>query len=93
MRYGERYTCVFCLTPAAYELKLDKKQRPFFACVSCGCKTFLRGEFSLKGPTMLWGPLSIALRNNEAEVARVLVARAAERAQADAGSSDPKSGA
>jgi len=78
MNVGGRYPCLFCLAPEGYELRLDKKGRPFFMCSACGCRTFTRGAVSLRGPELLWKPLHVALANGEADVARVLVKRAVE---------------
>jgi len=81
MKIGQRTTCLYCLADSSYELRLDKSNRPYFVCVlGCGAKTFLRGDASLRGPKLLWGPLVIALKNEEAEVAQALVARATEAA-------------
>jgi hypothetical protein len=78
MRVGERCTCLFCLTRDSFELKLDKKSRPYFGCKSCGLFCFLRGDFSMKGPAILWGPLTAALVDGKPELARALVDRASE---------------
>jgi len=85
MKIGQRTTCLFCLTDGSFELRLDKSNRPYFVCVNgCAVKCFLRGDASLRGPKLLWGPLVIALKNEEAEVAQALVARAAEAANGNA---------
>lgn len=80
MKVGQRVTCLFCLQESSLELRLDKLNRPYFICIGgCGARCFLRGDISLRGPSILWGPLTIAMRNNEAEVAQVLVNRAVEK--------------
>lgn len=73
MRIGQKETCLFCLTNDSLEMKLDKKSKPYFICSCCGVRAFLRGEMSLRGPSMLWGPLAAAFRARDAEVAKVLV--------------------
>ena len=78
MRFGTRVMCLYCLAPDAYEMRADRKGRPYFLCSVCGARTFLRGQQSLAGPTMLWGPLTAALANNDAEAARVLIQDIAE---------------
>jgi hypothetical protein len=66
MRYGDRVTCLYCLTPNSYELRADRKGRPFMICTGgCGARTFFRGSQSLTGPSMLWGALTNALMNND----------------------------
>jgi hypothetical protein len=77
MTIGKKETCLYCLTPDSYEMKLDKKNKPYFICSCCGCRTFLRGEMSLRGPSVLWGPLASALRAKDSEVAAILVGDAA----------------
>jgi len=67
-------TCIFCLSPGSAELRADRKGRPFMLCVNgCGARTFFRGAQSLVGPSMLWGALTTALMNNDAEAARVIL--------------------
>ena len=73
MRFGDRLACIFCLAPDASELRADRKGRPFFLCTACGARTFLRGNQSLAGPTLLWGPLVGALSNGDSEAGRVLL--------------------
>jgi len=74
MRYGDRVTCLYCLTVNSYELRADRKGRPFMICTAgCGARTFFRGSQSLIGPSMLWGPLSNALINNDSEAAKVIL--------------------
>ncbi len=81
MRYGDRVTCLYCLAPDSYELRADKKGRPFMICTGgCGARTFFRGKQSLIGPTMLWGSLTNALSNNDCEAAKVIL-HDAERAK------------
>lgn len=80
MSVGERYTCLFCLTEHSYEMRLDKHGRPYFLCSSCGARTFLRGEVSLRGPSMLWGALSRTMRAGDVEASRALVAQGAQHA-------------
>ena len=79
MRFGDRYHCLYCLAPDAYELRADKKGRPYFMCAVCGARTFLRGSQSLAGPAILWGPLLNALMNKDREAAQVLVQDAVEK--------------
>jgi len=74
MRYGDKVACIFCLTPNSSELRADRKGRPFMICTAgCGARTFFRGTQSLVGPSMLWGPLTHALMNNDAEAAQVIL--------------------
>lgn len=73
MMVGQTYTCLYCLEPDGYALRLDKKGRPYFLCDSCGARTFLRGERSLRGPTVLWGPLTEAIRAGRPDIAKVLL--------------------
>ena len=44
-----------------------------------GARTFLRGQQSLVGPSLLWKPLTGALLSNDAEAAKVLVQDAVEK--------------
>jgi hypothetical protein len=78
MNIGDRFVCLFCLSNDGFTLRLDKKNRPFFSCTACGINVFPRGGVSLKGPTILWGPLGLALRAKDGEAARNLVTQAAE---------------
>lgn len=41
LEQARRFTCLCCLTPSAV-VKLDKKGRPFVACISCGTMIFSR---------------------------------------------------
>jgi len=85
MRYGERYPCLFCLTSDSYELRADAKGRPYFCCISCGARTFLRGLPSLRGPSLLWEPLAAALMRDDVEAARVLLDEAGKKDNARTG--------
>jgi len=38
----ENGCCPFCLSQNGGNLKPDKKGRPFFTCVACGTKAFIR---------------------------------------------------
>lgn len=76
MEIGKKETCIFCLTPDCFEVKLDKKSRPYFSCGMCGARTFIRGEMSMRGPSLLWGPLASAFRSRDVNAAKVLVADA-----------------
>ena len=82
MRIGESTECLFCLAPrgAGLTLRLDKNQKPFLKCDSCGTMVFLRGgQQALRGPTMLWGALNRALQASDAEAAKVIVQDAVSR--------------
>lgn len=81
MRPGDRYDCLYCLQPDSYEVRLDKRGRPYMTCIACGARTFLRGAHSLRGPQMLWGPLTLALEDGEEETAKELVTEAVRKAQ------------
>ena len=73
MTIGALYDCLCCLNQSALELRLDVKGRPYFVCNVCGCRLFMRGKLSMKGPERLWGPLTLALRKGDAAAANVLV--------------------
>jgi hypothetical protein len=45
--------CLFCLHPASARLGLDKKQRPYLHCVTCGARSFLPLYDCLRGPAIL----------------------------------------
>lgn len=80
MGIGQSYPCLFCLNKEhSMELKLDKKGRPYFVCWCCSCRIFTRSNISMRGPSILWGPLSISLRENNTAVASALVTKAVER--------------
>jgi hypothetical protein len=58
-------------------LRVDKKQRPYFRCESCGTMVFLRGgNQALRGPSLLWGPMNRAMQASDAAAAKVLLDRA-----------------
>jgi hypothetical protein len=101
MRIGESVECLFCLAPrgAGLTLKLDKHQKPYLKCESCGSMVFLRGgNQALRGPTMLWGPLNRALQASDGEAGRAILeetvgqnaARSAKEVYSDAVRNQPK---
>lgn len=85
MSVGERYPCVFCLhDEPSMVLKLDVKGRPYFVCEHCTARVFSRAKMSMKGPSLLWGPLVSVLRNNQVDVGQALIQQASERVAAHA---------
>jgi hypothetical protein len=86
MSIGEKYPCVFCLhDEPSMILKLDKKGRPYFVCEHCTARVFSRARMAMKGPEILWKPLSLKLREGNAEVGRALINAATERVAHAAG--------
>lgn len=80
MSPGQHFDCIFCLAPEGLELRIDKRGRPFFLCGVCGSRSFIHGN-GLRGPQILWGKLTLALRGGEADVAQELVRREVTREQ------------
>jgi len=79
MTPGQKFDCLYCLAPGAYELRITKKGGPYFICSVCGSRTFVHGN-GLAGPTRLWGKLTLALRAGDSEAAKELVKREVEHA-------------
>jgi hypothetical protein len=75
MIVGDRYPCFMCVSGES-QLRLDKRQRPFFKCSKCGCIIF-PGD-GIQGPTRLWGRVTLALRAGDDEAAREIVRREQE---------------
>lgn len=44
--------CPFCLGIGGGEMRLDKKQRPYFVCVTCGTRAFIHTEIAYR--TFKW---------------------------------------
>jgi len=40
--------CPFCLGVSTGELKLDKKQKPYFTCAGCGTRAFIKSEHAYR---------------------------------------------
>jgi len=79
MQIGARYPCLICLSPDSFEARLDKKGRLYLTCVQgCGAKIFLRSRVTL-GLDRLWGPVVMALRNNDGAAARLLLKEAVQK--------------
>ena len=72
MNPGDVVSCIFCLQPDALEVKLDKKGRPFFKCHCCGTMCFIHGR-GMAGPSLLFGPLTMALKLGQQDAAREIV--------------------
>ncbi len=45
--------CLFCLHPSSSRLGLDKKQRPYLHCLTCGARAFLPVYECLHGHAIL----------------------------------------
>ena len=45
--------CLFCLNPSSARLGLDKKQRPYLHCVTCGVRAFMPLYECLNGLAIL----------------------------------------
>lgn len=75
MRIGDRVFCVGCLNESAL-VRCDKYGRPMLLCDHCGQKTFFRGRPSLVGYEKIYGALSLALRDNNIEAAKEIIATA-----------------
>lgn len=48
----ENGCCPFCLSQSGGNLKPDKKGRPYFSCMACGTRAFIR--ISLVAETFAW---------------------------------------
>jgi RNase P subunit RPR2 len=82
MSIGDEMTCLFCLSPGAtMQVKLDRKGKPFFTCHACGTRAFTPSKHALKGPEVLWGPLTLRLKVADQAVGRALIEKAAERVE------------
>ena len=77
MTFGGRVHCMFCCNPMAAEIKQDRNGRPYVICHVCGLRAFLKTEMSLRGPTMIWGPLVRALQAGDVEAAKAMLAKEA----------------
>ena len=77
---GQRVFCIFCCEADSMDVRLDRKHgRPFLKCSRCSTTVFL-GPWGWRGPTILWGRLEAAMRQeNPAQVAEALMAREADR--------------
>jgi hypothetical protein len=74
MTPGQSFDCLYCLGRGCYELRISRKDTPYFICRQCGSRTFIHGD-GLRGPQVLWGKLSLALSAGDVEAAKELVAR------------------
>lgn len=45
--------CLFCLNPSSARLGLDRKQRPYLHCLTCGVRAFMPLFESLRGLAIL----------------------------------------
>lgn len=66
MNIGENVPCLICIQ-GNMQLRLDKRQRPYFRCGSCGA--FIFPSTTIDGPVRLWGKIGKALRAGDAEAA------------------------
>jgi len=57
-------TCPFCLSSKTFTLKWDKRLKPYFTCLSCQQKIFLRNTLALAS-TLAWGATLEKLDGNE----------------------------
>lgn len=71
MQVGSSVDCIFCLQPGALNVRVDKRGRPFLKCGCCSTTAFIHGN-GMKGLQMLYGRLSMAMSNGDAEAARVM---------------------
>lgn len=76
MQVGQTFKCVYCLEDDGMIVRLDKRNRPYMVCLACGARTFLRGRMSLRGPSLLWGPLTLALDAGDTAAAKHILAEA-----------------
>jgi len=72
---------MFCLNPLAAEIKQDRNGRPYVICHVCGLRAFLKTEMSLRGPTMIWGPLVRALQASDVDAAKAMLAKESVKAK------------
>lgn len=47
------FDCLCCLAEGTAHLKLDKRNRPYVKCYSCGSMTFIHSEDGLRGLAFL----------------------------------------
>jgi len=83
MTFGEKVHCVGCLMPSAFEVRADKRGRPYGICECCGMRVFFRGANSLRGLTFLWGPLVRAMDRGDRAAAEVMLEDGAKKAEVD----------
>jgi len=81
MQFGQRVHCVCCLSPSGFQVKADKKGRPYGVCDSCGTRMFFRGQASLRGVSFLWGPLVRAIHAQDRPAAEAMIEDGAKRAE------------
>ena len=92
MQVGESYPCILCLSVptqagmGGMQLRLDKRQKPYWSCCSCGGKIFPAN--SLVGPMALWGKIAVAIKLGETDVASELLRRETGHAQQPTNSAD-----
>jgi len=65
---GEVKNCFFCLAPSSMSFRISKKGGAYLTCRCCGSRAFLHGD-GTKGPEMIFGPMSLAMRDDKPEVA------------------------
>jgi len=67
--------------PNMFELRADRKGRPYGVCGACGMRIFFRGANSLKGLTYLWGPLVRAITQDDRPAVEYMLKNAGEEAE------------
>jgi hypothetical protein len=72
---GENVPCLICIQ-GNMQLRLDKRQRPYFRCGSCGA--FIFPSTTIDGPVRLWGKIGLALRAGDTEAAAEYLRRERE---------------
>lgn len=83
MNIGQSIHCPFCLNAACFELRLDRRQRPYGICNICGTRAFMRSQMALRGIQALWGPLTRAIVDGNTAAAREMIETEAVKAKED----------
>jgi len=85
---GHRQDCLFCLAPAAMSFRISKKGGAYLTCQACGSRAFLHGA-GTKGPEMIFGPMSLAMRDDKPEVAAKIHELAVHKESNDVAAAPP----
>jgi len=68
---GHRQDCLFCLAPGSMAFGITKKGGAYLSCRACGTRSFIHGA-GVRGPELIFGPMSLALKDEKPEVAQTI---------------------